>query len=54
MSDAPLSPVEHIKARSRLLRGTLETSLADAPTGALAEDDTSLLKFHGSSVVSGR
>ncbi len=48
MSDAPLSPVEHIKARSRLLRGTLETSLADAPTGALAEDDTSLLKFHGS------
>ena len=48
MSDAPLSPVEHIKAASRLLRGTLATSLADAPTGALAEDDTNLLKFHGS------
>src|SRR5690606_18864175 len=46
--DAPLSPVEHIKAASRLLRGTLATSLADAPTGALAEDDTNLLKFHGS------
>jgi sulfite reductase (NADPH) hemoprotein beta-component len=48
MADTPLSPVEHIKAASRLLRGTLEESLADAPTGALSEDDTSLLKFHGS------
>ncbi|MEZ5533271.1 MAG: assimilatory sulfite reductase (NADPH) hemoprotein subunit [Steroidobacteraceae bacterium] len=48
MADAPLSPVEHIKAASRGLRGTLEASLADAPTGALADDDTQLLKFHGS------
>ncbi|MGE0582907.1 MAG: assimilatory sulfite reductase (NADPH) hemoprotein subunit [Steroidobacteraceae bacterium] len=48
MADAPLSPVEHIKAASRLLRGTLADSLADAPTGALAEDDTNILKFHGS------
>ena len=43
-----LSPVEHIKARSRRLRGTLADSLADAVTGALAEDDTQLIKFHGS------
>ena len=48
MADAPLPPVEHIKAASRGLRGTLEASLADAPTGALADDDTQLLKFHGS------
>ena len=48
MADAPLSPVEHIKAASRLLRGTLQASLADTPTGALSEDDTSLIKFHGS------
>ena len=48
MADAPLSPVEHIKAASRLLRGTLQASLADSPTGALSEDDTSLIKFHGS------
>ncbi len=46
--DAPLSPVEHIKAASRRLRGTIESSLADAPTGAIADDDTQLLKFHGS------
>ncbi|MBV6418351.1 MAG: Sulfite reductase [NADPH] hemoprotein beta-component [Steroidobacteraceae bacterium] len=45
---APLSPVEHIKAASRGLRGTLAASLADAPTGALADDDTNVLKFHGS------
>ncbi|MGD9598603.1 MAG: assimilatory sulfite reductase (NADPH) hemoprotein subunit [Steroidobacteraceae bacterium] len=48
MADAPLSAVEHIKAASRGLRGTIEASLADAPTGALADDDTQLLKFHGS------
>jgi sulfite reductase (NADPH) hemoprotein beta-component len=48
MADTPLSPVEHIKAASRLLRGTLAESLSDAPTGALAEDDTNILKFHGS------
>jgi sulfite reductase (NADPH) hemoprotein beta-component len=45
---APLSPVEGIKARSRLLRGTLTESLADPVTGALAEDDQTLIKFHGS------
>jgi sulfite reductase (NADPH) hemoprotein beta-component len=44
----PLSEVEHIKAQSRRLRGTLEASLADPVTGALAPADTHVLKFHGS------
>ncbi len=43
----PLSPVEGIKSRSNYLRGTLLASLADSATGALAEDDTQLSKFHG-------
>jgi len=42
------SPVEKIKSESRLLRGTLAESLADPVTGALREDDTQLIKFHGS------
>ena len=42
-----LSEVEGIKAASRLLRGTLAESLADAATGALADADTQLSKFHG-------
>jgi sulfite reductase (NADPH) hemoprotein beta-component len=42
------SPVERIKAASRLLRGTLVESLADPLTGAIREDDTALIKFHGS------
>lgn len=46
-TEAPLSPVEGIKTRSDYLRGTLVESLADAATGALAEDDTQLSKFHG-------
>ncbi len=46
--DTALSPVEGIKTRSRLLRGTLVESLADDVTGALAEDDQTLIKFHGS------
>ena len=45
---APLSPVEGIKTRSRGLRGSLVESLADPVTGAIAEDDTQLIKFHGS------
>ncbi len=44
---AELSDVERIKAGSRHLRGTLESSLADPITGALADDDTQLSKFHG-------
>ncbi len=42
------SPVERIKQASRLLRGTLTESLADPLTGAIREDDTALIKFHGS------
>jgi sulfite reductase (NADPH) hemoprotein beta-component len=42
------SPVERIKRDSRLLRGTLVESLADPLTGAIREDDTVLVKFHGS------
>lgn len=42
-----LSPVEGIKTRSRHLRGTLEQSLADSITGAIADDDTQVSKFHG-------
>ncbi len=45
---APLSPVEAIKTSSRLLRGTIADGLVDGATGALAEPDTHLLKFHGS------
>ena len=42
-----LTPVEGIKQRSNYLRGTIVESLSDAATGALAEDDTQLSKFHG-------
>ena len=42
------SPVERIKRASRFLRGTLVDSLADPLTGAIREDDTTLIKFHGS------
>ena len=46
--NASLSPVEKIKRESRHLRGTLVESLADAVTGAIADADTQLIKFHGS------
>ena len=42
-----LSPVERIKKASDGLRGTLKESLQDDITGALREDDQSLIKFHG-------
>lgn len=42
-----LSPVERIKTASDGLRGTLKESLTDPVTGALHEDDQSLIKFHG-------
>ena len=45
---AEQSPVERIKRESRLLRGTLVESLTDPLTGAIREDDTALIKFHGS------
>jgi sulfite reductase (NADPH) hemoprotein beta-component len=40
--------VEDIKRGSGRLRGTLLASLADAVTGALREDDQTLIKYHGS------
>ena len=40
--------VEDIKAASHRLRGSLLDSLADPLTGALAEDDQTLIKYHGS------
>jgi len=39
--------VERIKDASNYLRGTLVKSLQDPLTGALAEDDTQLSKYHG-------
>lgn len=42
-----LSPVERIKTASDGLRGTLKESLEEGLTGALYEDDQSLIKFHG-------
>ncbi|MGZ8537114.1 MAG: NADPH-dependent assimilatory sulfite reductase hemoprotein subunit [Flavisolibacter sp.] len=42
-----LSPVERIKTKSDGLRGTIQLGLLDEITGALADDDQNLLKFHG-------
>ncbi|MCL1634727.1 assimilatory sulfite reductase (NADPH) hemoprotein subunit [Luteimonas sp. SX5] len=43
-----MSAVESIKQASRRLRGSLLQSLADPVTGALQEDDQTLIKYHGS------
>jgi sulfite reductase (NADPH) hemoprotein beta-component len=40
--------VEDIKRQSGRLRGTLQESLAEQVTGALAESDQTLIKYHGS------
>src|SRR5579859_6978728 len=42
-----LSAVERIKQKSDGLRGTLAEGLRDELTGAISEDDQSLVKFHG-------
>jgi sulfite reductase (NADPH) hemoprotein beta-component len=42
-----LSKVEGIKEASNYLRGTLIESLEDRSTGAIADDDTNISKFHG-------
>jgi sulfite reductase (NADPH) hemoprotein beta-component len=47
MHDANLTEVENIKASSRRLRGTIAEGLIDPLTGAIAESDTHLSKFHG-------
>jgi len=44
---AKLHANESIKVASDYLRGTLLDGLADSSTGALAESDTQLTKFHG-------
>jgi sulfite reductase (NADPH) hemoprotein beta-component len=43
----PLSKVEGLKEASHYLRGTLAASLEDRSTGAIADDDTTVSKFHG-------
>jgi sulfite reductase (NADPH) hemoprotein beta-component len=43
----PPSANEGIKANSRLLRGTIAEGLTRVETGALADDDQQLTKFHG-------
>jgi sulfite reductase (NADPH) hemoprotein beta-component len=45
---------EHIKGESRFLRGGIAAGLAAAVTGALAEDDQQLVKFHGTYVQDDR
>ncbi len=45
---AALSHLEQIKTSSRFLRGRIADGLADPVTGAISDDDTKLLKFHGS------
>jgi sulfite reductase (NADPH) hemoprotein beta-component len=47
MSEKNLSGTEKIKVASDGLRGTLKESLLDEITGAIREDDTALIKFHG-------
>jgi sulfite reductase (NADPH) hemoprotein beta-component len=47
MSDVNFTEVEKIKAASRHLRGTIADGLADPLTGAIADSDTQLSKFHG-------
>jgi sulfite reductase (NADPH) hemoprotein beta-component len=44
---AKQAEVERIKDASNYLRGTLVESLQDPLTGALADDDTQLCKYHG-------
>ncbi len=46
-TNSPPSKNEGIKARSHALRGTIAEGMGNVVTGALAEDDTQLTKFHG-------
>lgn len=43
-----MTKVEKIKSDSNYLRGTLKQSIKSGITGAIAEDDQIILKFHGS------
>ena len=42
-----LSKNEGIKDASHYLRGTILQGLADTSTGSISEEDSQLLKFHG-------
>ncbi len=42
-----LSAIEKIKTSSHGLRGSIQQSLQDEITGAIREDDTAVIKFHG-------
>lgn len=42
------SDIERLKDESNYLRGTLVDSLADPLTGAISENDTQIIKYHGS------
>ena len=42
-----LSADERLKKSSNYLRGTISTGLLDRITGAVATDDTRLMKIHG-------
>ncbi|ENH98172.1 sulfite reductase subunit beta [Gracilibacillus halophilus YIM-C55.5] len=43
-----LDPMEALKSDSQFLRGTIEEGLEDPITASISENDTKLLKFHGS------
>jgi sulfite reductase (NADPH) hemoprotein beta-component len=45
--ERPLSANERIKGTSNYLRGTIADGLSHVETGALADDDTQVTKFHG-------
>lgn len=47
MSENNQSAIEKIKKASDALRGTIEESLGNEITGAIAEDDQAVIKFHG-------
>src|ERR671916_529730 len=47
MPEHNLSPIEKIKQSSDGLRGTIQQSLQEEITGAIAEDDQAVIKFHG-------
>src|ERR1700688_1100761 len=43
-----LDPAEAMKLHSNYLRGTILGSIADPVTGAMHEDDSKLIRYHGS------
>src|SRR5690348_10981019 len=47
MAEKELSSMEHLKARSRYLRGNLAEDMANTATAGVSEDSAQLLKFHG-------